>query len=196
MILPLLMLACTWTAAGPPTKEVRVVVEAPPQHKGYVVRALGSWAAVADVKFILVENSPDLTIRKGVLGECGLNGLVGGFTTDKEIVIRDWEDPRLHSYLLHEIGHWLGLSHTDNRASVMFPIISEQRYEDVGTEDVEKIVEKLGAAELNKWTVFETLTPFVHRIWGIGKVPKGAVGRGWNWSGLCGGELLECLNIY
>ncbi len=191
LILPLLMLACQWTASGPATREPRVLIEAPQAARGYVIRALASWAAVADIRFEIVTDSPDLTIRQSKPGECGVSTMAGAFATDTTIAIRDWDDPRLLGTLMHEIGHWLGLHHSDNRASIMFPVIVEQRYEDVGEEDETRIVERYGKADADKWTVREPIAWSAWRIWGIGKIPPGAVGRGWHWSLLCGG--IECV---
>ena len=186
MILPLLMLACTWK--GPATREPRVLIDAPSYARGYAIRALASWAAVADIRFEIVTDSPDLTIRQSKPGERGVSTMAGGFATDDTVAVRDWDDPRLLGTLMHELGHWLGLHHSDNRASIMFPIIAEQRYEDIGEEDEARIVEKLGKADRDKWTAREAIAWQAWRYWGVGKLPFGAVGRGWHWSLLCGGN--------
>jgi hypothetical protein len=184
MLLAIVLLAvdCTWMARGLTTKEPHVLIEAPEHARESVIRALHVWAATGDFRFVVVTESPDLTIRTMGPGECGISNMAGAFATDEAVVIRDWESPRLLSLLIHEIGHWLGLSHNVSRSSVMFGMLQEERFDDIGTEDSERIVERYGAAETGKWTVREPLAWGKWRYRGIGEPPPGAIGRGGSWS--------------
>jgi hypothetical protein len=194
MILALLMIAneCQWSAKGPKTREPRVLIDAPESQRGVVIRALATWAAVTDIRWHVVTDSPDLTIRARKPGECGnVTAMAGGFATDTHVIIRDWDGPRTSQTIIHEVGHWLGLHHNDAPTSAMYPMLTEQRYEDIDVEDEAAIREKLGPAEPDKWTVREQVAQYVARIWGVGKKPPGGIGRGWSWFYLCGG--FECV---
>jgi hypothetical protein len=189
MLLAIVVLAadCPWTARGLTSKEPRVLIEAPEHARESVIRALHVWAAAADFRFVVVTESPDLMIRTMQPGECGVSNMAGAFSTDDAVVIRDWDSPRLLSLLIHEVGHWLGLSHSESRASVMFAMIQEERFDDIGGEDMALLVARYGgAAEPSRWTVREPLAWGKCRYRGVGEPPPGAIGRGGSWSFVTG----------
>ena len=177
--------ACVWTASGPAHRESLVRIEAEGPARTEAVRALVSWAAVADLQFTITRMDAGLVIRTAEPGECGVPAMAGGWASDTVIGVREWTDERLFSILLHEIGHVLGLRHSDNRQSVMWFITREQRYADISEEDEQLVIARYGAAERDKWTVREYLGWNVWRYYGVGAVPKGATGRGWHWQLVC-----------
>ena len=100
--------------------------------EGVLDAAFGNWAVAAPYfSFKRVTGDADITIKFGGSAlEASFGGVPGGvlgvgyYPEDGRIFFDSsevWTSPLLMTVALHEIGHVLGLAHSTNRASIMYP---------------------------------------------------------------------------
>jgi hypothetical protein len=135
---------------------------------GAIEFALGAWTQVAPIQFKLVNDSPDLRFRfDGLITNSDnttLNILTGvvppgvsppiGLTKNKQITFNPnvlWVNSPsplpgftdMGSTALHEVGHYLGLKHSTNLESAMYPV--NQGVRSLSADDIERIQALKGA---------------------------------------------------
>ena len=181
---------CSWNPNHYIPQRPTVLIE---EHKDTVIRALLPWARAADISFNVVwgGETPDITIRSynsDLDADCpAVANNVVAFTRDGAIVVLNWGSPDLYSVILHEVGHVLGLSHSNSTENVMWPVL--RSYEDIGEEDCARIRQIYGPALTDKVGVTESnilmwWIDAVSRVWGFGHRPTGATGMN-AWTTLC-----------
>jgi len=124
------------------SKEYLIYVEPVPywsEDISYLVdEALEFWQSVTDAKFRLVESfdasSAKISWYKQIPN--GYDGFViqerlvqiGLGNNDCDGAWRSYDTDSVRKVLIHEIGHVMGLEHTNDQASLMYPVIHNARY--------------------------------------------------------------------
>jgi hypothetical protein len=105
----------------------------PAAFRDAVRSAFKTWDQIADLDFVEVSDSIDADIRVGQrdLAEHSAGGVAqwwttGGRITKAAVAFDIGSSDAQYSYLiaLHEIGHVLGLSHSESPADIMYPVVS------------------------------------------------------------------------
>lgn len=96
--------------------------------------AFNSWAAVTELTFVRDSVDVDLLIRNipidgdgGVLGQATLPYGVSGISAYIEFDLENWRNYSFKSVALHEVGHTVGLLHSQVVEAVMYSFYSEAK---------------------------------------------------------------------
>ena len=141
-----------------------------------IIDAFAAWELVADIKFQSVADAPNVDIRLGWANIDGRSGILGDATLPssgplESVIIRfdqqeDWFTggdatlPKIDfSYVAtHEIGHGIGLLHSDVASSLMADNYDEAIL-GLTVDDVAAATEMYGASNLEQLDVFRFFRP-------------------------------------
>ncbi|KAL5761954.1 hypothetical protein ACOSP7_018218 [Xanthoceras sorbifolium] len=165
----------------------------PDSYKKTIARAFSKWRAVTPLTFSQTESYSEADIKIGFYSRehgCGhaFDGVLGElahayapplgwfhFDNDENWVAEPGDSKRpplytatdLESVAVHEIGHLLGLGHSLDRNSIMYPtIISGVRKVELQKDDIEGIQTLYGANPNINGSLPPSGTPEVPRWWG------------------------------
>lgn len=124
---------------------------APPAFTDEVIqRAYSTWGSACPLKFVkaspglageIIKDFGPIDGRSGTLAWSGLGMGGNGVTQQKYDTSEDWARIVL-AVLIHEIGHALGLPHSNDRDSIMFPTL--QVRDTLGPWDIREIQKLYG----------------------------------------------------
>lgn len=134
----------------------------PEDYQSVISSAFDAWEAVADLSFNqVIDQTGDVVIGGGYLEGSNTLGYGGFYVSLRpysyssissgflDFDRRDWSDSGiLFGVALHEIGHVLGLDHSDDPSSVMYYLYSSDK-NSLRPDDIDGIQSLYGAASVS-----------------------------------------------
>jgi hypothetical protein len=116
-------------------------------QKQFVLEAIKGWNTLLDFNyFILNDYTPSLSIRTGeILKSYGFAGMFEQYPDNQNLIVIDknLDSATVVLVTYHELGHSMGLSHIDDKSSIMYPSVIGMTAKKPSKRDVDYALDML-----------------------------------------------------